>query len=162
MAPKYSVIEECQCTTGLFIPTPGGPTLCLPQYPECFRGKAILTIFNLFPHIDAFWLLCSRWIFENIVTKEEIDQNKQFLLLPQCFPLLVIENLYNWIDNLFFDKICSKSSAAELYLVTLFLILSQTRAECFIRTIHFFTIYSVDILKWTFLWNFLYAHAYCA
>ena len=27
--------------------------------------------------------------FENIVTKEEIAQNEQFLLLPQCFPLLV-------------------------------------------------------------------------
>ena len=46
--------------------------------------------FNPFPHIDAFWRLCSRWIFENIMTKEEIAQNVQFLLLPQCFPLFVI------------------------------------------------------------------------
>ena len=45
---------------------------------------------NPFPHIDAFGRLCSRWLFENIVTKEEIAQNVQFLLLPQCFPLFVI------------------------------------------------------------------------
>ena len=32
---------------------------------------------------------CSRPLFENIVTKEEIAQNKQFLHLPQCFPLKV-------------------------------------------------------------------------
>ena len=30
---------------------------------------------NPFPHTDAFWRLCSRRIFENIVTKEEIAQN---------------------------------------------------------------------------------------
>ena len=41
--------------------------------------------FNPFPHIDAFWRLCSRRLFENIVTKEEIAQNVQFLLLSQCF-----------------------------------------------------------------------------
>ena len=39
------------------------------------------------------------------MTKEEIDQNEQFLLLTQCFPLLVIG---------YPNKICSKSSAAEL------------------------------------------------
>ena len=60
---------------------------------------------NPFPHIDAFWRLCSRLLFGNIVRKEEIAQNEQFLLLPQCFPLLVF---------LFFDKICSKSSPSEL------------------------------------------------
>ena len=43
--------------------------------------------FNPFPHIDAFWRLSSRRLFENIVTKEEIAQNVQFLLLPQCFPI---------------------------------------------------------------------------
>ena len=43
--------------------------------------------FNPFPHIDAFWRLCSRQLFENIVTKEEIAQNMQFLFLPQCFRL---------------------------------------------------------------------------
>ena len=69
------------------------------------------TLFNPFPHIDAF---CSRWLFENIMTKEEIAQNEQFLLLPQCFPLLVIGYPFNYRDFLFIDKICSKSSAAEL------------------------------------------------
>ena len=70
--------------------------------------------FNPFPHIDAFRLLCSRRLFENIVRKEEIAQNKQFLLLPQCFPLLVIGYQFNDRDFLFFDKVCSKSSAAVL------------------------------------------------
>ena len=52
--------------------------------------------------------------FENIVTEEEeITQNKQFLLLPQCFPLLVKGYSFNYRDFLFFDKICSKSSSAD-------------------------------------------------
>ena len=52
---------------------------------------------------------------ENIVKKEEIAQNEQFLLLPQCFPLLVIGYTctFNYREFLFFDKICLKSSAAE-------------------------------------------------
>ena len=50
----------------------------------------IIGNFTPFPHIDAFWCLCSRRLFKNIVTKEEIAQNEQFLLLPQCFSLLVI------------------------------------------------------------------------
>ena len=70
--------------------------------------------FYPFRHIDAFWRLCSRRLFENIVTKEDIAQNKQFLLLPQCFPLLVIGYPFNYRDFLSFDKICSKLSAAEL------------------------------------------------
>ena len=48
------------------------------------------------------------------MTKEEIAQNKQFLLLPQCFPLLVIGYPFNYRDFSIFDKICSKSSAADL------------------------------------------------
>ena len=52
--------------------------------------------------------------FQNIVAKEEIAQNEQFLLLPQCFPLLVIGYPFNHRDFLFFDKICSKLSAAVL------------------------------------------------
>ena len=48
------------------------------------------------------------------MTKEEIAQNVQFLLLPQCFPLFVIGYLFDYGDFLFFDKIRSKSSAAEL------------------------------------------------
>ena len=64
---------------------------------------SILTV-NPFPHIDAFLRLCSRRIFENIETKEEIAQNKLFLLLPQCFPLLVIGYPCNYRDFLLFDK----------------------------------------------------------
>ena len=64
-----------------------------------------------FPSYRRF---CSRRLFENIVTKEEIAQNVQFLLLPQCFPLLVIGYPFNYKDFLFFGKTCSKSSAAEL------------------------------------------------
>ena len=56
----------------------------------------------------------TRRLFENIVTKEEIAQNEQFLLLSQCFPLLVMGYPFNYRDFLFFDQICSKSSAAEL------------------------------------------------
>ena len=78
------------------------------------RFDSQTTTFNPFLHIDAFWCLCSRRLFENIVTKEEIAQNEQFLLLPQCFLLLVIGYPFNYRDFLCFDKICSKSSAAEL------------------------------------------------
>ena len=42
---------------------------------------------NPFPHIDAFWRFCSRRLFEN-----------KFLLLPQCFPLLVIGYTFNYRD----------------------------------------------------------------
>ena len=48
------------------------------------------------------------------MTKEEIAQNVQFLLLPQCFPLFVIGYPFNYGEILCFDKIGSKSSAAEL------------------------------------------------
>ena len=48
------------------------------------------------------------------MTKEETAQNEQFLLLPQCFPLLVIGYPFNYRDFLFFDKICAKPSAAGL------------------------------------------------
>ena len=51
-----------------------------------------LILINPFPHIDAFWRLCSRQLFENIV----------------------IGYPFNYRDFLFFDKIWSKSSAAEL------------------------------------------------
>ena len=52
--------------------------------------------------------------FLKTVTKEEIAQNEQFLLLPQCFPLLVIGYPFNYRDFPILDKICSKSFAAEL------------------------------------------------
>ena len=48
------------------------------------------------------------------MTKEEIAHKEEFLHLPQCFPLLVIGNPFNYRDFLFFDEICLKSSAAEL------------------------------------------------
>ena len=48
------------------------------------------------------------------MTKEEIAQNVQFLLLPQCFPLLVIGYPFNYGDFIFFGKTRSKSSAAEM------------------------------------------------
>ena len=51
---------------------------------------------------------------KNKVTKEEIAQSEQFLLLPQCFPLLVKGYPFNYREFLFFDKVCSKSFAAEL------------------------------------------------
>ena len=80
-----------------------------------FNSFSIMMLsFNPFPHIDAFWHLCSRRLFENTVTKEEIAQNVQFLLLPQSFPLFVIGYPFNYGDFLCFDKIHSKSSAAEL------------------------------------------------
>ena len=71
-------------------------------------------IINHSPHKNAFGRLCSRRLFKNIVTKEEIAQNVQFLLFPQCFPLVVIGYPFNYGDFLFFGKIRSKSSAAEL------------------------------------------------
>ena len=76
--------------------------------------KRIENHINPFPHIDAFWRLYCRRLFENIVTKEEIAQNVQFLLWPQCFPLFVTGYPFNYWDFLCFDKIRSKSSAAEL------------------------------------------------
>ena len=78
------------------------------------KMPGIISTVNPFPHIDAFWRLCSRRLFENIVTKEEIAQNVQFLLLLQCFTIFVICYPFNYRDCPCFDKICSKSSAAEL------------------------------------------------
>ena len=48
------------------------------------------------------------------MTKEEIAQKEQYLPLTQCFPLLVIGYPFNYRDFLFFDKVYSKSSVAEL------------------------------------------------
>ena len=50
-----------------------------------------------FPHINAFWRLCSKQLFENIVTQEIIAQNERFLILPRCFPLLVICYPFNYL-----------------------------------------------------------------
>ena len=91
--------------------------------------------FNPFPHIDALWRLCNRQLFENIMTKEEIAQNEQFLLLPRYFPLLVIGYPFNYRDFLFFEgkcfsnkqQICSRSLKNKLVLAnfkTIFLKIS--------------------------------------
>ena len=52
-----------------------------------------------------------------MVTKEEIDHHEQFLLLPQCLPLLVIGYPLICRDFPLFDKICSKSSGADFLYV---------------------------------------------
>ena len=63
------------------------------------------------PHIDAS---AADSVLKNIVTNEEIAQIEQFFLMPQSLLLLVIGYPFIYRDFLFFDKICSKSSAAEL------------------------------------------------
>ena len=40
-------------------------------------------ILNPFPHTDAFWRLCSRWLWP----KQNLCHNKQFILLLHCFKL---------------------------------------------------------------------------
>ena len=70
----------------------------LIQAESLFHNRCKINKFNPFPHKDAFGPLCSRQFFKNIVTKEEIAQNEQFLLLPQCFHLLVIGYLFNYGD----------------------------------------------------------------
>ena len=54
------------------------------------------------------------WLFENIVTKEEIAQNEQFLLLPQCFQffLVIIPTLIEIFH--IFEETLLKSSAADV------------------------------------------------
>ena len=61
--------------------------------------------------------LCSRRLFEKIVAKEEIAYDEQFLLLPQCFPLLVIGYPFNYRDFPFFDEVSLKLSAADFLFV---------------------------------------------
>ena len=48
--------------------------------------------FNPIPHIDAFWRFCSR----QLAFWKQCDKRRncsKFLLLPQCFPLLVIDSI---------------------------------------------------------------------
>ena len=37
------------------------------------------------------------WV-ENIVGKEEIARNEQFLLFPQCFQKLSVVDVLNWVS----------------------------------------------------------------
>ena len=54
--------------------------------------------------------------FENIVTKEEIYQNEQFLLLPQCFQLFLIINLsFMEIFHVFLNMFQMLAAADLLY-----------------------------------------------
>ena len=89
---------------------------------------------NPFPHIDAFWRLCSRQLFENIVTKEEIAQNVQFLLLPQCFQL--------WRFSMFwqntFKVVCCR-----------IVVWGKGLKKSYIRTIS---------IKYTLMWNMIYKY----
>ena len=72
---------------------------------------------NPFPHIDAFWRLCSRRLFENMLTKEEIAQNKQFHLWSSCFQLysIIVLSFKGSFKNI--SSLFSKSSAADLLYV---------------------------------------------
>ena len=74
--------------------------------------------FNTFPHIDAFWRLCSSRIFENKATKE------QFLCLSPCFQLysiivLSFKGCFQICSGMFFKVIwcrfvvCGKYSLYE-------------------------------------------------
>ena len=56
---------------------------------ECSLTFSLILTFSDASAADGF--------FENIMTKEDIAQNEQFLLLPQCFPLLVIGYPFNYI-----------------------------------------------------------------
>ena len=59
---------------------------------QCFQSRYIFKMFvsSTFSHIDAFWRLLQQTSFENIVTIGDIAQNKQFLLLPQCFHIFIV------------------------------------------------------------------------
>ena len=47
-----------------------------------YKLSCTLTIYSIYTHFNA-----STTAFENIVGKEEIARNEQFLLFPQCFLL---------------------------------------------------------------------------
>ena len=70
------------------------------------------SVFNPFPHIDTFWRLCSRQIFENISDKRRNCSKRAISPLPQYFLLLVKGYPFNF---LFIDKICSKSALDSSY-----------------------------------------------
>ena len=63
-------------------------------------------LINPLPHTDAFKRLCSRQLFENMASKIEIAQNKQFLPLLTCF------QLYSNINNFF--RLCFQSRLLQI------------------------------------------------
>ena len=63
---------------------------------------------------QRFLMPMQQTTFENIVTKEEISQNEQFLPLPQCFQLLSV-NIPSFIGIFYiFVYMFSKLAAADL------------------------------------------------
>ena len=84
--------------------------------PNSWICVQITTTLKPFPSYRRRFLMpLKQTTFENIVAREEIA--KQLLLLPQCFPLLAIDYLFNYKDFPLFDKISSKSSAADFLYV---------------------------------------------
>ena len=51
----------------------------------CVTRYMYVVWLNPFPHKDTFWRLCSRRLFENRATKEEIAQDEQFILFATMF-----------------------------------------------------------------------------
>ena len=70
---------------------------------------------NPFPHIGTFWRLCSRRLFENIVTKEEIAQNKIFNFLIKYVQIRLLqiccmrERVQEWHEPIH-DIICRRQT----------------------------------------------------
>ena len=75
------------------------------HYSETILANGVLTL-SLMQTLSG--ASAADGFLKNIVTEEKL------LFLSHCSPLLVIGYLFNYRDVLCFDKICSKSSAAEL------------------------------------------------
>ena len=71
-------------------------------------------ILTLFRH-RRFLTPLQQTTFENIVTKEEIAQNEQFLLLPQCFQFCFSKYTLIYRDFYICVHMFPKSSAAYLW-----------------------------------------------
>ena len=77
-------------------------------------GQKFRKCLQLFP---TFLMPLQQTTFKNTVTKEEIAQDEQFLLLPQFFQLFSVIIPTNIELLCVFAFILSKSSAAELLYV---------------------------------------------
>ena len=80
-------------------------------FGDAIHAINISIFVNPLPHIKAFQRLCSRQLFENMATKEEIAQNEQFLLLKPVF------QLYSMVLFIEVFHIFAQSSAADLLYV---------------------------------------------